>query len=390
LNKFYAILTLVLLGGGGLGCAYEHARFDGAGDNVPFARSEYTYPEDGFQDKRRPGVFRVALDAEGSIYPDPALRRIDDRAFEAADFLLETYFAGQGDYDPDEVAAGFARQISGECAGGKSLVILVHGMNNSYSEARRAYDLARRVIRDEVPGRGVVFLEVYWDALHGGPLAIWPKVREGSKWVGLGLRRLLSKIDRSVPVRFLAHSRGASVVSAALWNVPLREGGFRDEKFERSARRIPTPSPASLRLGLLVPAMPDEDFSSFFDRSAGDAGSFADVRVILGVNEDDPALSKGPFGPDFWGSTAAGCRADRFARTIAPALNKTGEIASIVDLSASEIHDFKDYLLRRAFLEEFLPRLFERDLAQGTGEAARLDSTLHALEPEIRAYEKRP
>lgn len=354
-----------------MGCGAQFVRYTEEGGNPPFPRAECTYPRDGFQSARESGVFRIPFDREGAIYPNPSTLAIDDRELEAAGSSLRVYFSGRRGYDPDAVAEDYSRAINAYCGKDTALVVLVHGMDNSYPEARRSYDLARRVIRDERRGQKLAFLEVYWDGLHGSPLTVWPEARRNSKWVGLGLRRLLAKIHREIPLRILTHSRGSSVVSAAFWNVPLGEDQDSNGRFEEVRKSLPTPTFDSIRFGLLAPAMPEGDFDSFFERNPGRTGEATDEKVILGVNEDDPALSKGFMGPDFWGSTAAGCRRERFLRSIAPKLNRRREIASMVDLSASEVHDFKDYLLRKRFLDEFLPRLFEVRPASGllgTGE----------------------
>ena len=193
-----------------LACASQHVRFTREGGNPPFAGGEHSYPGDGFQDKDNPDILRIAFDRNGDLYPDPSKTPIDDARLELSNHSIRAYFETIGQpYDPVEIAREFAGRIEEACEGGKTLVVLVHGINNIYPGARRSYELARMRIRKQPEGREVVFLEVYWDSLHGNPLSSWGPAREISKWVGLGLRGILRQLPDTIPLRALTHSRGA-------------------------------------------------------------------------------------------------------------------------------------------------------------------------------------
>lgn len=312
------------------GCSATSVRFTKEGGNPPFEQADHTYPEDGFQDR---DVFRVCFDEAGELYPDPRPEPSEDGAV-----------AGRS----GRIAEDFGRRINEACLG-KTLVILIHGMNTTYPESRRAYELARLKILDQFRGMDTAFLELYWDGRRGDPLTVWGYARPASKWVGLGLRRLLVHVSPRIPIRVLTHSRGASVITAALWNVPLSEEPRWDARYRDRQREIPLPSHPAIRLGLLAPAMPESDFD----------GCPALDRVIVGVNEHDPALGKSFLPSSWFGSTRLGCDLEAFREGVERKLNRDRAVAYGVDLSASGIHDFTDYLLRRAVSERFLPLLLE-------------------------------
>jgi hypothetical protein len=359
LNNRIALVALLALLPVAVGCAANVGYTENLG-NPGFASAEYTYPEDGFQ---RENLFRVAFDASGDLYPDPARQRVDGTLLAACRFSLRGCLEG---YDPAPIAEDFARRLNSFClparAGSpRTLVILVHGINNSYPEARRSYRLAQLVIRDRFPALDAAFLEIYWDARRGDPLGFWGHARASSKWVGLGLRRVLAGLDHRIPVRALSHSRGASVITSALWDLPLFEEREEDERFATAQRSVPPPTHPGIRLGLVVPAVPETDF----DDCPVPGGP---ERVIVAVNEDDPAVGKGLLNAGWIGSTRLGCSIEAY-RYVEALLNRERAVAHLVDVSSSDVHDFKDYLLRRAVSERFLPLLLGEgaEVAAGAG-----------------------
>jgi hypothetical protein len=164
------------------------------------------------------------------------------------------------------------------------------------------------------------------------------------------MRPLLRALSPGLNVRVLTHSRGASVITSALWNLPLREGPDAERRFDARQRREPAPDARRYRLALLVPAMPEEDFETC-PREGLD-------RVIVGVNPDDPVVGKGPLPSSMLGSTRLGESPEAFRSHVEPALKRR---AFLVVLPHSPVHDFKEYLLRRGFEERMLPLLLEGD-----------------------------
>jgi hypothetical protein len=283
------------------GCTAYSVRFDRDGGNPPFERAEHDYPSDGAQSG---DLFRICFDGQGELYRDPA--------------------------DP---ASDLSARVKARCGGGRPLVVLIHGCNNTYPEARRSYHLAQLVIRERLPELRPVFLEVYWDALSGNPFALWGPAQENSERVGVGLRRFLSALGEETPIRVITHSRGAAVICSAL------DGD--------------APLPKDVRIGLLAPAIGPDDLV----KRVGEGR----VRLVLvGINEDDPVTTKGIVPATWFGDTSLGCSVDAFRESVEPAF---GGRARWIDFSRSVVHDFKDDLLRRPFLEELLPQLFGGEAA---------------------------
>jgi hypothetical protein len=202
-----------------------------------------------------------------------------------------------------------------------------------------------------------VYLEVYWDGKYGSPLAIWAEAQVNSKWAGLGLRNLLCRLDPSLPVRVITHSRGASVICSALWNTEQRSTVAVDARFRDAQRALPPPVLPGLRVGMLAPAMRAIDFETYEERGEG-AFCYHD-RIVLGINPDDKALQVG--GLSGLMGTTLGCTPEDFDSVVAPRLNRGHAHALRVDFSGSVEHAFEDYVLRDVFEDEFLPKLFEGD-----------------------------
>jgi hypothetical protein len=148
MTKMIAPLLLALA----VGCSYHPVGGSRENANPPFSISDHTHDEDGIWNVREPDVYRVMRGPEGIQGQDPGA-------------LIN--------------------------AAKRTLMVLIHGCNNTYPEARRSCELARMLMA----GKDLIFLEVYWDGGTGNPLALWGHAREHSKWAGLGLRRLLRGLD---------------------------------------------------------------------------------------------------------------------------------------------------------------------------------------------------
>ncbi len=343
-------LAVLLLAG--VGCAFSHMGPGSGGGNPDYPTSDDDYVRDGFQDEKTPYVWRVYLDADGSVAPDPRVHAVGDDLYRESGSRLTEYFRRLGKtYRSADVAADFGRRIREGCGTSGTLVILIRGINNTYDETRRNYKAARLQLRDLSGRDDLRFLELYWDGRTGNALGLWPFARESSKWAGLGLRPLLRELGGDLDVRVLTHSRGASVIASALWNLPLRESAEAELRFERRQREEPTPDARRYRLAMIVPAMGGEDFGSC-PRNGLD-------RVIVGVNPDDDAVGKGPLPASCLGSTTLGCDPEDFRRHVDPRLNEADRRAFLVDFSNSPAHDFKEYLFRRPFEAAMFPLLFE-------------------------------
>jgi hypothetical protein len=325
-----------------IGCSFANV------GPIRSARADWVYPEDRSGD---PEITRIVLDQDGDLAPRAEDHVVDGALFDASGSRLSEYFRRLGlPYEPTGIAAGFAGRINAACGPSGTLVILIHGINNTYDEARRSYKLARMQLRELTGRSDLRFLEVYWDGRTGDPLALWPAARETSKWAGLGLRPLLRALDPGIAVRVVTHSRGAAVIASALWNLPLREGEAAEKRFAARQAEAPAPDARRARVAMIVPAMPGEDFDACPRRGL--------ERLIVGVNPDDQVVGKGLLPATWFGSTDLGSDPEAFERHVKPVLNGRAVLA---DLSNSPVHDFKEYLLRRAFEEEIVPLLFQED-----------------------------
>jgi hypothetical protein len=134
-----------------------------------------------------------------------------------------------------------------------------------------------------------MYLEVFWDGMHRGPLTLcvpflyWFKALTYSNLAGqIGLRALLNKRPPDLPVLFITHSRGAGValscVSDPIW----------DDDIEVPEHEAPTlESAPAVALICLAPAV-------------GNGHPLPGVRSALpsnsalgiGFNAHDPALKK--------------------------------------------------------------------------------------------------
>ena len=127
-HKICGVLVAAILPAAA-GCTAYSVRYDRSGGNPPFGRGDHDYPSDGAQ---AGDVFRICFDRHGELYEDPA--------------------------DP---ASDLPARANAQCRGGRPLLVLIHGCNNTYPEARRSYYLAQLVVRDQLPVLRPVFLEVY-------------------------------------------------------------------------------------------------------------------------------------------------------------------------------------------------------------------------------------
>lgn len=352
-HKICAILALGLVVPAAVGCA--------ASAVAPTDR--YSNPDvleaspDPKIDLEPEATVPLILDKRSLPFPDPSQGLLDSDRMARAKFELATYFKDDPSYDPNRIFDETARRITQLCRSGRTLIILIHGFNMSILDTDLAYKCVRLELEHSYPRRRFAYLNVYWNGYLGSPMAIWPEAMCSSKWAGLGLRNLLRRLDPSLPARVITHSRGASVLCAALWDVELRNTVKEDGEYRRAQKALPPPYLPHLRIGLLAPAMLAADFESYFNR--GEGPSYIHDRVILGINRNDFALLAG--GLSMIAGTTLGCSPDLFDSIVSPLLNRGAAHAFMIDFSGSVNHDFRDYILRRAFERSFLPRLLEDD-----------------------------
>ncbi len=363
-------------------------------NNVRFAGPPRTAPPS-------PATIRLFIDRDGDFYP-LAEQPIQDVQLNRRGNLLSLYYKGAQREQPlewkallahygvaddsvesawltvqDSIAARTARRAV-QHAGEQPLIILVHGFNNTAAEAEQAFAATRGAIdaRMGVPQR---YLEVYWDgaAKRGGPLSIfrvWGGGQHNSYYAGLALRQVLNQIPPSTPVRIVTHSLGASVATAALWNVTSKVDSSigaawlsEYERLRNDTVRYRTPAHPDIRLGMLVPAVPGNTFCNlpteegrdcdYHDRTP--ASDSTRHRIIVGVNRSDWVVNKFFVPASSFGSTTLAARLREYRDRVEP-LNVPGEPQRFfcLDFSKSSVnttellgesHAWEVYVQRDAF-----------------------------------------
>jgi hypothetical protein len=333
------------------GCAVSHVPAVGPESNPPGTRQVIDYDADC--KKHDPFRLPIAIDADGHLYPAPEMCSIDPQKLAESKCCVRKCVGGS--YGEERICRDFADRIQEMCNDGRPLIVLIHGFNHTYPEAYRAYKGARLRIQERYPNGQFAYLEVHWDGYYGDAFPSWPLAQVSSKWAGLGLRKLLGRVDPSIPIRILTHSRGAAVACSALWNTPMRGKADEDVRYREAQAAIVPPALPRLRAALLAPAIRPADFECYFDR--GTAPLVLHDRFILGINSDDEALKAG--GLDWLAGTSLGRSFEAFDQSVAPLLNRGWAHAFAVDFSGSAFHAFLDYLFRDEFVEEVLPKLLE-------------------------------
>ena len=348
-HKFCVVLALGLLPAAA-GCAAGFAPPIGGLENPACPNCPTS---DWDRSEEIPNVIRFYMLKTGKPYPDPARRPLNAKRLLQLRGNVEKLLAESGDYDPNQIFEDYARRIRTMCADGRTLVILIHGFNTTLPEICRAYECARERTERFYPNRKFAFLEIFWEGLYGDVFAIWPQAQCNSKWAGLGLRNLLNRLPSSLPIRVLTHSRGAVVICSALWNTELRNTAEADVRYRELQKMLPPPFFPGMRIGLIAPAMLAWDFETYGERCGGEF--YFHDRIILGINEDDHALNAG--GLSGIAGTTLGCSLEIYHAYVAPILNRGRAHGFAVDFSGSVEHSFFDYLYRKPFKNEFLPRL---------------------------------
>jgi len=278
---------------------------------LTFMAGVHNVPSASFLGSAPPDTVRAAFDQDGIIYPAtssgaPPLRQplIGNNyawslplAFRRVGYA---YSAPQIEAAMEQVATSVAQTAKSNAA--NCLVVLVHGYNNSVEAAAKNFGQMRAKVASRKSLRPV-FLEVYWDGLHRGPLTwpvpllYWFDAMTYSNLAGqIGLRALLNRRPPELPLLFLTHSRGAGVafscITDPVYDSHIRVGAH-EESLLRRARAV--------ALVCLAPAV-------------GNGHPLPDVRKALpsnsslgiGFNTRDPALQKSFIDERCFGDTPFG------------------------------------------------------------------------------------
>jgi len=253
----------------------------------------------------------------------------------------------------------------------RTLVVLVHGFNNSDSGAVQMFELFRQPIR--ALATDAVFLEIYWDGLVAAspPVFIWGEAQANFPLVGIEFRRVLNSIDKSTPVRILTHSSGGPLIASTLGDAsaPYADAKGPEMNAYRYLVKGDEPGynrnfPEGLRVGMIVPAGGNNTFQNFKPDSTGLS------RLIIGVNRRDYAVGKSVIWNCGWsGATCLGVRRSAFCNNVEKTfVPTTGVRPYLYDFTTSQEgilrkvvhwsdHSVSSYL-RREKMREFLDALF--------------------------------
>jgi hypothetical protein len=306
--------------------------------NVPSGTHLRAAPQD---------TVRVAFDQNGVIYPAstdaPPIRqpRIGNNyAFSVTHELGRTGYS-YGPAQIEESLAMYARTLHEKAkhSSANCIVVLIHGYNNSVKAANTNYEKVRSKLADLSKLRPV-FVEVFWDGLHRGPLTLpapllyWFDALTYSNLAGqVGLRSLLNRRPSDLPVLFLTHSRGAGVAFSCIAD-PLYDNRIRVGEHEAS-NLTSAPSVAAI---CLAPAV-------------GNGHPLLRVRSKLpinsslgiGFNTRDPALQKSFIDERFFGDTSFGTNEHSF-QDVAKEVNSDDEWLHRSVYENYPKHDLAGYL----------------------------------------------
>ncbi len=164
--------------------------------------------------------------------------------------------------------------------------------------------------------------------------------------VGLGLRKLISRIDHP-RVHIVAHSLGAQVVNNILWNANSDSEGL-------------TPA-QKIDVCLIAPAIARKPFRKFMNRTGVidlDADNY-DYSIIY--NERDIVVAKSNFGnrryfrfTRFFGNTKLGCNCAREATKVKKMFKRRYPNSTVKLFDATEVgnnHRWGAYVESQAFVE---------------------------------------
>ena len=266
----------------------------------------------------------------------------------------------------------------------RPVVLLIHGT----SPGIPAYQLMEdQFQREYFPEGDVVFVEIYWPGgQFGRDRHPWGFAQHNSYGAGLGVRRVLNRINADVPVRILTHSMGGGVAAGALWNVVSKVQTNRPsllrwrQEYLAAIDSIPTPALSDIRVAMLVPSIPGCTFDDFrrpapavdpFNYaleapSALGCGFGSDSihspvlrpnirRIVIGYSPNDLVIEKGLRACRWVGVSCLGSRYDEFERYVEPVGRFGTEVVAVQittrpelrqrrGLLATEAHWFIDYV----------------------------------------------
>ena len=340
------------------------------------------------------GAIRIYFDRWGDIYPDLF---IDHTTFYSNNSTLENVYkndsavldkvlteenlSGTGLDSKEKIALleenlslKYAKKIN-TLSNNKKLIFFIHGFNNTAEEAYPNYqkiksEILKRYTKDEIQ-----IVEIYWDGLLDkgktvNAIKIWNNSQVAAAFVGLGLRRVLSKISAKKSY-VITHSHGAAVITEALFNVRRfklsyytdYDDGKEIVSMQQNHKLYTTPK-TEFVVGMLAPAIPGTNVFDEYHQRTVEAGNVVttdfNYRFISGFNINDEKTTKWKLASKF-GSTTLACRINE-NKEVGNYFTDHPNVFNSIDFSTNhgspqKKHDFALYISNEHF-EDLLDSLF--------------------------------
>lgn len=331
----------------------------------------------------RPTPLQIYIDRDGSLYPSdgPPIRdAVLGRKRTGQGYLLRYYsnspaeltavYAAHSITPPPDAIEGWPalqRKLRVETAtrinnqldklgATSTLVVLVHGFNNTATEARTSYaEVEKQLTANGLPKGPYQVLEVYWDGRHAAIPFFFRYAQPNAQFAGLAMRGIINQISPTHPIRILTHSLGTLVGCNMLWNITTTMGGrgvtavedsnlrfwqtlqatkpdgttqarFYYQQACRDSTDYRTPTHPDIRLGSIAAAVPGQTYDDYLDRTPASLGTDGLYRrVVLSYNPTDKVLNKfWVFAPmnRYYGITTLGRKKYDYTHYVEPMLNR--------------------------------------------------------------------
>jgi hypothetical protein len=324
---------------------------------------------------------RIYIDKWGDIYPDIL---IDHELFKKNNFNLQTVYKSDSailkevflsehllidsnnDKNIEKLEEHFANKYANlitHKGKGKKIIFLIHGYNSNPEKSFEIYNLLEDAIFKKLNKNDFQIVEIYWDGLFKqnnflNGVKIWDNAQVSAMYAGLGLRRVLSKVDN--PNSYvITHSHGAAVITEALFNVRRFKNEYymaHDDgiEFVQMQNTYLTPT-ANFRVGMLAPAIPGNNvFEEYYQRTTAKGNKIEalnNYQFINGFNKYDLITTKGIFARTF-GSTTLACNLTE-SDLVENYFIANPKNYKKIDFSDNDekqsSHDFKDYIKNKNF-----------------------------------------
>ena len=351
MRKLVVLLLAVMLSAGCatnvrfIDVASEQESVDDESINLFYDAFGSLYPKDGLEDlvwlnhEDNYSVFGVMLD--NTIDCD---KHTDSpEMMQLCQAVNGTFFEN---YEQHQIAqksliASRADHIYEQLDEGRELIVLIHGYNNNYFEAKKNFNRMKLEVRQYAKGseRKFLFLQVYWDGFKGNPVSgAWSKAQSSGPLVGFKMRLLFNALtenfsdDEEPSITFISHSSGAFVLGALFGNpisaLPdletpesLYYQTFKDNRCGQGSHEYSIPTFNSITLGMIAAATPTTTFNGVdtIGECENRAGLLADnVKMVFSMNKYDFALSKVFSLEEFsiFGATTSGSNKDSYCKYI--------------------------------------------------------------------------